>query len=192
MKEEYLSEEVTNTNQNILHSLLVKALLTHTHIERPLTCLLPHHRRCHPSSCQPEQSSPVQWATLPWCISYLGWRTLGNSPTAWSAEPPNLASCAGGHPEVALGPKTKKRQKVTAFSLNTFQLLQVETASMFWYSHRRNGFLPRIPLLKIDHTAYNKSSHIDPDQEPSTVFNSARTLFSFVRESNRNKHQIDT
>lgn len=166
--------------------------LTYTHnSDRPLTCLLPHHTRCQLSSCRPEWSSPARWATLPWCNACLGWRTLGNSPTAWSAESPNPAFCAGGHSEVALGHKTIKRQKVTAFSLNILQLLQVETASMFWYSHRRNGFLAGITLLKMDHTAYNKSSHTDPDQEPSIVFNSARALFSFVRESNRNKHQID-
>lgn len=136
-------KEVTNTNENILYRRLIWAvswLKHYTHnSDRPLTCLLPHHTRCQPSSCQPERSSPVQWATLPWCIACLGWRTLGNSPAAWSAETPNLASCAGGHSEVALGPKTIKRQKVTAFSLNAFQLLQVETASMFWYSHSRNG-----------------------------------------------------
>lgn len=167
---------------------MAKALLTHS--DRPLTCLLPHHTRCQLSSCQPERSSPVQWVTLPWCSACLGWRTLGNSPTAWSAEPPNLASCAGEHPEVALGPKTIKRQKVTAFSLNTFQLLQVETASMFWYNHRRNGLLAGITLLKMDHTLYNKSSHIDPDHVSSIVFNSARALLSFLRESNRDRQQI--
>lgn len=49
--------------------------------------------------------------------------------------------------------------------------------------------LAGITLLKMDHTAYNKSSHIDSDEEPSIDLDIARAPFSFVRGSNRNRHQ---
>lgn len=154
------------------------------------------------SSCQPERSSPARWATLPWCIAYLAWRTLGNSLTAWSAEPPNLASCAEGHSEVALGPKTnRKRQKVTG--LDTFQLLhlqtgerdsgmtlseQMETASKFWYSCRIIVYLLESSYSKwiTQHTI--KAAILIQTQYCSQQ---CKSLFSFVRENNRNR-QIDT
>lgn len=63
------------------------------------------------SSFQPERSIPARWATRPWCTACLAWRTPGNSPTAWSAEPPSWASCAEGSSEAVLGAKTNKKTR---------------------------------------------------------------------------------
>lgn len=51
---------------------------------------------------------------------------------------------------------------------------EMETASMSQCNRRINRLPAGIKLLETDHTAYHKSSHTDPDQQPSIVFNSAR------------------